>query len=1459
MTVDFLFLKTETLFSFFILLTILANCVFMTIPLPSEWSNTAEYVFIAIYMFEVLIKILSRGFAIGRFTFIRDPWNWLDLMVISTTILTEFVYLEKVRVVSTICRVLKIIPVFPGMKRTVGALIQSVRRLSEVIVVSGVVLIFLALMGQQIFMGSLRQKCLIWPLNLTDMPFSVIFKDASNYYYVPREMDALVCGNLSGWDCPEGYTCMRSLTNPNRGFTSFDGFGWSVLSVLRLLTQDGWEKLVLLMVKAEGRFYPIFVLLVFMSSFFIHGLIVSVVALVTVEQDKRDVAKAKQREEEFLHIKEVIKRREEEEEQVAQELCEEQHSAPQKKILSSVLKSHSSGELEDQKLCPPRCLRWNCCDCWRRLKWQFSAFVTNPFFDLGIAICIILNSFFISMEHYPMSPVYEEQLVIMNLVFVAIFTVEMLLRIVTMDLYGYFQEGWNVFDSVTVAISLLEISTADIEGFSALHIFRLMRMLRLARWWPTLHMLMKIMLISVRALRNMTVVLFVMVFLFTVVGRQLFGKDYEQCLCHIDVNSSWHMCDLFHTFVLVFRILCGEWIECLWDCMAVSGQASCLIFFAAVLVIGHLIVLNLFLSLLLSSATTDSLIALTEKRKDNAQKAVNQIKDFAAGTRTWILARIWTLCGKKKHINRVHKVDGSVKDNKEYLGLTFVTSEQSVSQIPENGEEEKKQQNEETLDTPEDCCCSSCYHCCHFLDLDPSQGKGRVWSICRRACFAIVQHKYFENFIIFIIVLSSAALVFEDIHLQQRPALLIVLDTADQVFTYLFFLEMLLKWMAFGLKKYFSSTWCWLDFLILAVTLISLTGNMLGYSELRTLRAVRPLRVLSRFQGIRVVLQTLSVTLPSMFDALLVVWFIWAIFSVVGVNLFAGKFHYCLNETSQEVNVHMDVNNKSECMSLIMENFSEVRWKSRRNNFDNVGAGFLSLLHVATFSGWIDIMDWAVDTTEVESQPVFENNLYMYLYFITFIIIGVFFPINFFIRVFINGLVQQRHKFGRKLVLQTEQQRSCWIVKRLTSGKDQNLVPRPQNKCQALLCDLVTKPSFEVFMNVVICLNMVALMVETIDMSALQEEILYWVHFTFIIIFFIEFLLKIIALRKHYFFYWLNIFDFIIITVSIVGIFLADIFEKYFISSSMLVVFRLFHISRIIHLIPCGQRIQSLLLAFGMSLPALFNICLLLFVFMFTFSIFGMFNFAFMKKEVDINSVLNFDTFVNSMMSLFTMTTMTGWDRLLYPQLIKIPDCDPLSENPGFFVRGDCGSGTLSIIFFASYITLSILLVFHMYLAVVLETFNMDNTEKLSDKDLQMFYDTWKKFDQDASQMIPYSKLSEFCDSLQNPLRIPKPNSIRLIQMDLSLLPGDQINCLDILQALTAQAFGESVEKNYLKDRMEQNFKTSNFSKVSEPISSTLRRRQEEVAAAVIQRAYRKHLQDRDGGVAAPEEGTAGV
>ena len=132
--------------------------------------------------------------------------------------------------------------------------------------------------------------------------------------------------------------------------------------------------------------------------------------------------------------------------------------------------------------------------------------------------------------------------------------------------------------------------------------FRLLRVFKLAKSWKSLNDILTIMANTVGALSNLTFVLCIIIFIFAVMGMQLFGKDYTDKVCEKwECNlPRWNFTDFMHSFMIVFRVLCGEWIESMWDCMYVAGPA-CVPYFLATVLIGNLVILNLFLALLLSS------------------------------------------------------------------------------------------------------------------------------------------------------------------------------------------------------------------------------------------------------------------------------------------------------------------------------------------------------------------------------------------------------------------------------------------------------------------------------------------------------------------------------------------------------------------------------------------------------------------------------------------------------------------------------------------------------------------------------------------------------------------------------------------------------------------------------------------------------------------------------------------
>jgi len=57
----------------------------------------------------------------------------------------------------------------------------------------------------------------------------------------------------------------------------------------------------------------------------------------------------------------------------------------------------------------------------------------------------------------------------------------------------------------------------------------------------------------------------------------------------------------------------------------------------------------------------------------------------------------------------------------------------------------------------------------------------------------------------------------EDVHIEERKTLMMILKYMDKSFSIIFMCEMVMKWTAYGFKKYFTDAWCWLDFIIVAV------------------------------------------------------------------------------------------------------------------------------------------------------------------------------------------------------------------------------------------------------------------------------------------------------------------------------------------------------------------------------------------------------------------------------------------------------------------------------------------------------------------------------------------------------------------------------------------------------------------------------------------------------------------
>ncbi|XP_055922918.1 sodium channel protein para isoform X29 [Eupeodes corollae] len=1846
-----IYILVHPLFSLFIITTILTNCILMIMPTTPTVEST-EVIFTGIYTFESAVKVMARGFILCPFTYLRDAWNWLDFVVIALAYVTMGIDLGNLAALRTfrVLRALKTVAIVPGLKTIVGAVIESVKNLRDVIILTMFSLSVFALMGLQIYMGVLTQKCIKrFPLdgswgNLTDENWDYHNRNASNWF-TNDGLTYPLCGNSSGaGQCEEDYVCLQGFgDNPNYGYTSFDSFGWAFLSAFRLMTQDYWENLYQLVLRAAGPWHMLFfIVIIFLGSFYLVNLILAIVAMSYDELQKKAEEEEAAEEEAIREAEEAAAARAaklEERANAAAAAAQAAADAAEAALHPELAKSptyscisyelfvggekgnddnnkekmsirsvevesesvsviqrppapttaptatkvrkvsttslslpgspfnirrgsrsshkytirngrgrfgipgsdrkplvlstyqdaqqhlpyaddsnavtpmseengaiivpvyygnlgsrHSSytshqsrisytshGDLlggmaamgagpmtkesklrnrnsrnqsigatngasyadtnhkehrdyemgldctdeagkvkhhdnpfiepvqtqtvvdmkdvmvlndiieqaagrqsrasdkgvsiyyfptedddEDGPTLKDKAIEaflrgidifcvWDCCFCWVKIVEWVSLIVFDPFVELFITLCIVVNTMFMALDHHDMNKEMEKILKSGNYFFTATFAIEATMKLCAMSPKYYFQEGWNIFDFIIVALSLLELGLEGVQGLSVLRSFRLLRVFKLAKSWPTLNLLISIMGRTMGALGNLTFVLCIIIFIFAVMGMQLFGKNYHD---HKDRFPDgdlprWNFTDFMHSFMIVFRVLCGEWIESMWDCMYV-GDVSCIPFFLATVVIGNLVVLNLFLALLLSNFGSSSLSAPTADNDTNKiaeafnrfsrfskwikrnvascfklvrNKLTNQISDQPPGM--GVCRCISAEHGDnelelgadelladgliKKGIKEQNQLEvaigdgmeftihGDLKNNKskksKYLNNSTDDDTASINsygshknrpfkdeshkgsaetmegeekrdaskedlgldeELDEEGEGEEGpldgdiiiQANEEDIldEYPADCCPDSYYVKFPILAGDDDSPFWQGWGNLRLKTFQLIENKYFETAVITMILLSSLALALEDVHLPQRPILQDILYYMDRIFTVIFFLEMLIKWLALGFKVYFTNAWCWLDFIIVMVSLINFVASLVGaggiqaFKTMRTLRALRPLRAMSRMQGMRVVVNALVQAIPSIFNVLLVCLIFWLIFAIMGVQLFAGKYFKCVDDNHTTIS-HEIIPNRNACEN---ENYT---WENSAMNFDHVGNAYLCLFQVATFKGWIQIMNDAIDSREVDKQPIRETNIYMYLYFVFFIIFGSFFTLNLFIGVIIDNFNEQKKKAGGSLeMFMTEDQKKYYnAMKKMGSKKPLKAIPRPRWRPQAIVFEIVTDKKFDIIIMLFIGLNMFTMTLDRYDASTTYNNVLDYLNAIFVVIFSAECLLKIFALRYHYFIEPWNLFDVVVVILSILGLVLSDIIEKYFVSPTLLRVVRVAKVGRVLRLVKGAKGIRTLLFALAMSLPALFNICLLLFLVMFIFAIFGMSFFMHVKEKNGLDDVYNFKTFGQSMILLFQMSTSAGWDGVL-DAIINEEDCNKPDNDRGY--PGNCGSATVGITYLLSYLVISFLIVINMYIAVILENYSQateDVQEGLTDDDYDMYYEIWQQFDPEGTQYIRYDQLSEFLDVLEPPLQIHKPNKYKIISMDIPICRGDLMYCVDILDALTKDFFarkGNPIEETGEIGEIATRPDTEGY----EPVSSTLWRQREEYCARLIQNAWRKHKLHKDDG-----------
>jgi hypothetical protein len=203
---------------------------------------------------------------------------------------------------------------------------------------------------------------------------------------------------------------------------------------------------------------------------------------------------------------------------------------------------------------------------WRRTWYNL---VRKPAFENFIMGCILVNTVVMCLRKAGMSPDYSMGLEVANYIFAAIFTIEMVLKLIGLGSKAYFNDSWNVFDFVVVWGTILGIVikfTLNLPINKVVAALRVMRVVRLLQTMDSLKAILYTLIVTVPQLFNIGLLLFLCDFIFGVLGVQLFANlrmaevddaDPHQLISgNIDVHANFKTFGV--AFLTLFRSGTGE-------------------------------------------------------------------------------------------------------------------------------------------------------------------------------------------------------------------------------------------------------------------------------------------------------------------------------------------------------------------------------------------------------------------------------------------------------------------------------------------------------------------------------------------------------------------------------------------------------------------------------------------------------------------------------------------------------------------------------------------------------------------------------------------------------------------------------------------------------------------------------------------------------------------------------------
>nr|XP_035114244.2 voltage-dependent L-type calcium channel subunit alpha-1C isoform X25 [Callithrix jacchus] len=629
--------------------------------------------------------------------------------------------------------------------------------------------------------------------------------------------------------------------------------------------------------------------------------------------------------------------------------------------------------------------------------------------------------------------------------FLIIFTVEAFLKVIAYGLLfhpnAYLRNGWNLLDFIIVVVGLfsaiLEQATkADGAnalggkgaGFDvkALRAFRVLRPLRLVSGVPSLQVVLNSIIKAMVPLLHIALLVLFVIIIYAIIGLELFmGKMHKTCynqegiadvpaeddpspcaletghgrqcqngtVCRPGWDGPKHGITNFDNFAFamltVFQCITMEgWTDVLYWMQDAMGYELPWVYFVSLVIFGSFFVLNLVLGVLSGEFSKEREKA---KARGDFQKLreKQQLEEDLKGYLDWIT--------QAEDIDPENEDEGMDEEKPRNMSMPTSETESVNTENVAGGDIEGEN-------------CGA--RLAHRISKSKFSRYWRRWNrFCRRKCRAAVKSNVFYWLVIFLVFLNTLTIASE--HYNQPHWLTEVQDTANKALLALFTAEMLLKMYSLGLQAYFVSLFNRFDCFVVCggilETILVETKIMspLGISVLRCVRLLRIFKITRYWNSLSNLVASLLNSVRSIASLLLLLFLFIIIFSLLGMQLFGGKF-----------------------------NFDEMQ--TRRSTFDNFPQSLLTVFQILTGEDWNSVM---YDGIMAYGGPSFPGML-VCIYFIILFICGNYILLNVFLAIAVDNLADAESLTSAQKEEEEEKERKK-LARTASPEKKQEVVEKP--------------------------------------------------------------------------------------------------------------------------------------------------------------------------------------------------------------------------------------------------------------------------------------------------------------------------------------------------------------------------------------------------------------------------------